>query len=148
MINHHDLLDKYQALSRSCLQVGMDIDLEFGDQVSYQGKRYVVAAARGDRVALVDDYMSVPLNEEAIIYVTNWLDDPACVYLPSIEQLLEIIHERTNLYPTLVSGIKEIREVWQITHPNSQPIVAESLEEGLLELSIRVIENELSSANE
>ncbi|MBN2327787.1 MAG: hypothetical protein JXR73_11595 [Candidatus Omnitrophica bacterium] len=139
-MNFYESLSYYNRFNQLCRERGAPLDVEAGDRLVYQGRAYIVAAAQGDALALVDDLTGIPLEPTQILYVHEWEADESCFFLPRIEQMLEVIHRQTGLDPMMTPGVKETKPVWQLSHPAAPPIVSDSLERGLLELAIRVLE--------
>lgn len=139
MNDFYELLPRFRLLTELCHARNFDLDPEFGDRVAYQGRAYVVAAAETTDLALIDEWCGIPLREDQIVYVNDWRDDPSCVFLPGIDLLLQMIRRISGIFPSFTPGIHKSREVWQISHPNADPIISRSLHEALLELTIRII---------
>lgn len=141
MTESYDQLPLYQEFQRVCRSRGIRLDPEWGGWVLYQGQPMLVAAVEGRTLALVDDLAGIPLDARQVLYVEDWDENPACLFLPSLEFLLQFIYEQTDFYPVMTPGIQETRDVWQLTHPRSPSIVCSSLRDGLVELAARVLDN-------
>jgi hypothetical protein len=141
MTDLYELLPKYQRLNSLCKQHRIVLDPEFGSQMFYQGQSYIVAAARGSALALIDEIVSIPIDPTEVIYVDDWENDPACVFLPDLEEFLRILRDATSIFPTITPGVRATREAWQVQHPSADPVVCPSLREALLEISLSVLEN-------
>lgn len=131
----------YQQFYELCRKQGISLDPEPGDRMLYQGQAFIVAAVEGDRLALVNDLTGVGLESSEVIAVQEWRDEMSCLLLPRIEQILELIKKQTSLYPMMTPGVKETKSVWQVSHPNSPPVVSSSLAMGLLALAIQILTN-------
>lgn len=142
MTESYENLSLFKRLNELCLARGIVLDPEPGSRISFRGHPYVAAAAQDDALALLDDLCAIPLDPDRIVVVNAWENDPNCFFLPSLEQLLEIIYQRSSLYPIMTPGFKETRPVWQVSHPGAPPLVSKKLETGLLELAIRILEKE------
>ncbi|MGC9326211.1 MAG: hypothetical protein ACP5I1_01125 [Candidatus Hinthialibacter sp.] len=135
----YESLPYYKQFNRLCRERGIEIDLEAGDRVVYEGQAYVVAAAQENALALVDEWAEIPLEASAILYIHEWEADESCVFLPRLEQMLEVIRRQTGADPIMTPGVQKAKSVWRLSHPAAAPIVGDSLESGLLELAIRVL---------
>ena len=142
MNESYERVIQYKRLRELCRLREISIEPECGDRFLYQGHEYVAVVIREDRLALADDLSDIPFDSGQTVCVENWRDDDSCFSAPSIERLLEIVRERTTVYPAMTPGVKEAKVVWQIGHPSASPIVCSSLCDGLLELAIRVLELE------
>lgn len=141
MSEPYEHLPLYQRFHQACRSRGIRLEPEWGGWVLYQGRPWLIAAVEGPSLALVDDLAGIPLDERQILYVTSAEEDPACVFLPAVEFLLQFIFERTGFFPAMTPGIQAAREVWQLTHPHTPPIVCSSLRGGLVELAVRLVES-------
>lgn len=141
MTDLYELLPKYVRLKDLCIRHQIVLDPEYGSSMSFQGHTYIVAAARGSALALIDEIASIPIDPAEVIYVDDWENDPACVFLPDLEEMLRILRDATTVFPTITPGVRATREAWQVQHPNADPVVSPSLRQALLEISISVLEN-------
>jgi len=142
MAEFYDILPLYQRFHQLCKKRGILLDPELGDHLSFQGKTNFVAASRGDTLVLIDEMVQIPLDDQLLIYLENWEENPACFLIPRFDWLLQIIYQHTSLFPTMTPGVRSSQNVWQVVHPSAPPIVGTSLEQCVLELGIRILETE------
>lgn len=119
---------------------GINWEPSFGERFWYCGQELYFFGLRNTTLYLLDDLPSVPFHESDLIQVENWEQDPTAAFLPTVETLLQTIHDRTTLYPVLIPGIEGGHEVWKVQHPYFDSTTADTLEEALLEMAIRVLE--------
>jgi hypothetical protein len=130
----------YQKLNRLLHEGEFDLQPECGDAILYQGQLYAVLAVHKNQIALVDDLARIPFHEEDILEVNDWKQEPTCLFIPKIENVLHMIFQKSGHYPIMTPGIQSGRDVWQITHPHSDRIIASSLQEALFLLAIHILE--------
>ncbi len=138
----YDHLPLIRQFNELCATRKILRDWEPGDRVIFQGHEYIVAVVQWNGLALVDELAQIPLDPSQWVFLPDWESNPDCLLLPRIDHLLDMIQSCTSLYPIMTPGIKETKAVWQISHPNSSPIVSSSLEDGLLQLAILLLIDE------
>ncbi|MGI6456641.1 MAG: hypothetical protein ACOX5R_13630 [bacterium] len=143
-LNLYELIPKLERLKLLCSEHGITLDPECGHQVFYQGQVFHVLSAHGNHLALLDTLPAIPLDLNQIVYVEDWIQESSCLFIPRVEDVLQIIHDKTTLFPSMTPGIKATREVWQIRHPNGTTIVSGALLEGLIDLALAMIQNDSS----
>ncbi len=142
MNESYERLTQYQRLNLLCRSRIIAWDIEPGDRMAFQGHEYIVAFIDNKRLILFDDLTGSAPDPDRYIIVSDWESDSSCFYLPRMDQLLQMIEKITSVFPVMTPGVKETQSVWQVSHPNSSPIVSYSLNTGLLELLIRILENQ------
>ncbi len=136
-----ELHPKIQEFNRRCAEREIRLAPEYGDRAVYQGHIYFVAAVSGDTLALLDDLAGAPLCDERIVYAEGWENDPACLFLPSLENLLLIVRQLSSVYPSMTPGVQDGREMWRVLHTGAPPFVTETLLEALLDLAIHLLKH-------
>lgn len=142
MNESYERLAQYQRLQQLCRIRNIAWDFEPGDRMAFQGHEYIVAFVDCERLILFDDLTGLAPEPDRYIIVSDWENDPSCFFVPRMDQLLQIIEKITLVFPIMTPGVKETQSVWQVSHPNSPPIISSSLDTGLLELLIRILENQ------
>ncbi len=135
-----ELYSLYRRLNVICQERGFSLEPEWGDIILYQGHLALVVAERGDKLAVIDDIGTFPINKNDVYSIENWKQESSCLMIPRVDQLVNIIAQKSSHFPVMTPGIEAAKEVWQITHPYSSNIITKSLEEALLTLAIRLLE--------
>lgn len=133
-------LDQYKTLKSLCHQQEIVIPIEPGCQVVYAGQTFSVIAIRPNQLAVIGEFVSMPVQENSITYISNWQNDEELVIIPNTEMLLQLIFDTTGFFPTLVPGVEEAREVWKVQHPTAeQPYIFKTPTAALLELALHLL---------
>lgn len=136
-----DNVDLCVKLNKLCQRLDVTIPVEPGCHVVFSGQSYSVISVRHDRLAVVDEFTPLPVQESSIVYITDWLNDDACVIVPGVEMLLQIIFDATGFFPTLIPGVEAAREVWKVQHPAAeQPYIFKTPNAALLELAVHLLQ--------
>lgn len=134
-------LDQYKKLKSLCNQQDIVIPTEPGCQAVYAGQIFSVIAIHPNQLAIIGEFVSIPVQEDAITHITNWQNDEELVIIPNTDMLLQIIFDATGFFPTLVPGVEEAREVWKVQHPTAeQPYIFKTPTAALLELALNLLE--------
>ncbi|MBI1388890.1 MAG: hypothetical protein GC154_10630 [bacterium] len=135
----YEILPQYRALNDLMRHLDEPFDPEAGSRVYWRGAAYRVIGSNKDRIVLIAEPVILPIQPDDLIHVDGWEEDGDFIYLPSNEELLDILRRRTSLFPMMTPGVKATREVWQVKHPEADPVVCKSLTEALLETTLAVI---------
>lgn len=136
----YELIPKLERLKILCAQHQITLDPETGQRMFYQGQIFTILSAQGNRLALTDDLPKIPFDASHVFYVEDWEEEESCYFLPRVEDLLQIIRDRTTLFPSMTPGVKITREVWQVRHGSGATVVSGSLLEGLLDMAIELLQ--------
>lgn len=140
MNGNYELHAKFKLLQDLCRLKSIPYHPEPGCSILYQGQLHYLIAADGSRAALAADFSSIPLGADDILYIERWAYDDSFIVCPTVEMLLNVIWNKSQLYPTLVPGIEAGREVWKAQHPRADShYIFSNLRESLLELTLNLL---------
>lgn len=145
MTEAYELIPKYRRLKDLSRFHQRMLEPEFGERVVYQGQTYLVLGIRHNQLMLLDEYAAMPFDPNHLVYVDDWQNEDELIPLPNVTELLYIIQDLSTLFPAMTPGVESTREVWQIRHPNCDPVVARTLQEALLDMTIQLLEQESDS---
>ncbi len=139
MTDFYDLLSQYQRLNQLRRERSIVFDPQPGNRFAYRGQLYAAVAVEGDCLALVDDLCGIPIIQDRVLCVDQWEEESDCFFIPGIEQLIAIIFDQTTIYPSMTPGIRTGQDVWRVSHSNATPVIAATIEEALLKLTIDIL---------
>lgn len=138
MTESHELTVLFQQLQSLCRKNNIPLDPDYGSEMLCHGLPCVVIAVKDGAIAVVEEMTSMPVDPSEVTYIDEWEQNPACIFMPSVEELLYMMRMQTTLFPTLTPGVQSTREVWQLQHPRIEPVVASSLREVLVRAAIAI----------
>ncbi|MDP8242937.1 MAG: hypothetical protein P9L94_02565 [Candidatus Hinthialibacter antarcticus] len=141
----YELLPGYQKLAQQCSAVGVELEPEPGGLVLYHGQPHRIIGEDAGALLIVATPVLPPIDQNTITTVPGWMNDPLCVYMPGVACLIDSVRSISSMFPTITPGVKSTREVWQVKHPDIEPVVANSLEESLLQAVIQILENKIAN---
>ncbi len=139
MTDFYELLSDYQRLNQLLRERSIIFDPQPGNRFAYRGQLYAAVAVEDGCLALVDDLCGIPIAQDRVLCVDQWETEPDCFFMPNVEQLIEIIFDQTTIYPSMTPGIRTGQDVWRVSHTNATPVIAATLEEALLKLTMDIL---------
>ncbi|MBZ0254656.1 hypothetical protein K8I31_01250 [bacterium] len=140
----YELLPIYQKLAQLCSALGVELDPETGERVLLNGQLHRIFCEDDAALLVAASPLLPPVNENTVVSVPNWMNNANCTYMPGVSSLIELMRTVSSMFPTITPGVKSTREVWQVKHPDIEPVVANSLEESLLLAVIALLEQKLN----
>ncbi len=144
MSDIYELLPGYQKLAQQCSALGIELEPEPGELALYQGQSHRVIGEYGGQLVMLATPVLPPIDAESLVRVDGWAENSEFVYMPGVSSLIEMVRSVSSMFPTITPGVQTTREVWQIKHPDIEPVVANSLEEALLQSAIQILDGKLS----
>lgn len=144
MSDIYELLPGYQKLAQQCSALGVELEPEPGELVLLNGQPHRIIGEDGGALHIVATPVLPPIDQNSITMVPGWMNNPLCVYMPGVACLIELVRSLSSMFPTITPGVQTTREVWQVKHPDIEPVVANSLEESLLQAVIQILEGKIA----